>query len=41
MPAGTYALAIDLDRDELFAASEAKTADVISEGGGPGEVLFS
>lgn len=40
MPSPTYALAIDLDRDELFSASEVKTGDVVSEGGGPGETLF-
>ena len=37
MPAPTYALAVDLDRDELFAT--AQTGDVVSEGGGPGELL--
>ena len=40
MAAPTYNLAIDLDRDELFASGEAKTADVVSEGGAAGEVLI-
>lgn len=40
MPAPTYALAIDLDRDELFASSETITGDVISPSGRSGEVLF-
>ena len=41
MPSPTYALAVDLAGDQLFDSTDVLTADVVSQGGQPGEKLFA